>query len=64
MFDLARHADRDSADVAELAALLARGFLRLTRKRRDPGVSAARDRENLLDVSRPESPPCPTRRTR
>jgi hypothetical protein len=46
----------DDVDLHELAAILARGFLRLTEKRRVAAVSSARDPQVSLDVSGRESP--------
>ena len=44
-----------SEPVAELAVLLARGYLRLTQKRLDSEISDAENPHKPLDVSPPES---------
>ena len=44
-----------SEPVAELAVVLARGYLRLTQKRRDAALSDAEKPQISLDVSRQES---------
>jgi hypothetical protein len=51
-----RPAEGRLAATADLAVLLARGYLRTLENRRTLGVSAPRTDEISLDVSRPESP--------
>jgi hypothetical protein len=46
----------DTDTSRDLAAILARGFLRLTDIARSSAVSSARDPQSSLDVSRRESP--------
>lgn len=47
---------RDPSPFTAVAAILARGYLRLLENRRDVGVSEASDGRNLLDVLAGQSP--------
>ena len=49
---------RPSPLVAKLAALLAKGFLRLTQTAHNPGTFRTGEPQKELDVSRAESPHC------
>ena len=52
-----RHHREVQAGLTSLAEILARGFLRLTQKRRSVALSDAENPQIPLDVWRPESPP-------
>ncbi len=54
-----REAGGELRDRAELAVLLARGFLRLNRKLRDAGVSTGEKASKELDAPPGESHNCP-----
>jgi len=45
-----------SEPLADLASLLARGYLRLLERSRQSAVSCAAAEQNQLEVPRPESP--------
>lgn len=55
-FQPPRGANRRSARFADLAALLARAYLRLAERSRDRAVSCASAEQKVLDGCRPESP--------